>query len=139
MNRIEKIRELRKELSEKEPWISPTYILDSILSIMEEDTIDMDEYPCCGEFETCEKACVPRANYFKENSRTELNKLALSIIKESLKDRSYREVWEANLQMALYDAVFEYRGMHEESFNIKSAYGKLMSEKFMNSVFGVIE
>lgn len=136
MNRYEKIRELRKELSEKEPWISPTYILDNILSIMEEDTIDMDEYPCCGEFETCERACAPRANYFKENSRVELNKLALSILKESLKDEGYRQTWVSNIAMAFYDAYdIRYGHCGYNDYEHRNRGAKL----FMDRLFGEIE
>lgn len=150
MNKLEKIKKLKEEISnemKEDVWgwsgRHSYEILTDILSLMEEDAKDVKQDAlqdvCCGKFETCNEACVPRANYFKENSRVQLNKLALSILKESLKDQSYRFVWEANLETALYDAVRAHRSDHVESWNITDTYGKDMAKIFMNRLFGEIE
>lgn len=153
MNRYEKIAELKREIETEinEPFSgrSPLLIVKDVLSIIEDHdsclrvkynpTKAVVEEPCCGEFKTCNKSCSPRADYFKNNSRAELNKLALSILKESLKDSSYREVWESILQLSLYDAVFDIRGIHEEGCYVRYTYGRQMAKIFMNRLFGEIE
>ena len=99
-------------------------------------TMKSSPEPCCGEYETCEKACVPRADYFKQNSRVELNKLALSILKESLKDEGYRQSWEANIAMAFYDAYHSQYGAFEyNDYEHRNNGAKL----FMSRLFGEIE
>lgn len=142
MNKLEKIRELKKEISceTQEHWgcsgRSSYEILTDILSLMEEDAKEVSEDVCCGKFETCNEACVPRANYFKENSRVELNKLALSILKESLKDSSYRQTWESNIAMAFYDAYVNERGVFVyNGYEHRNRAAKL----FMSRLFGEIE
>lgn len=136
MNKHEKIRELKKELSniQKEPWGGGKTAYDvvmGILSILEDECVGE---VCCGQYETCENACVPRANYFKENSRAELNKLALSILRESFKDKSYRLSWEANIAMAFYDA-YDKNSLTYNEYDHRNNGAKL----FMDRLFGEIE
>lgn len=144
MNKLEKIRELKEEICMvmKQPWgygrTSSEIVLD-ILSILEEDVKEVPQDVCCGKFETCNEACVPRADYFKENSRVELNKLALSILKESLKDKKYRESWEFKIEAALYEAVLKRSGDLIKSENMYSRYGNDMAKVFMDRLFGEIE
>lgn len=150
----EKIKSLKEEIFQgmKEPWgngRTPFEILGDVLSIIEdhdsclriEDNPSIaaaKEEPCCGEFE-CNKACSPRADYFKNNSRAELNKLALSILKESLKDEKYRQSWELKLESSLLQSVLECSNSFTESLNIYNRYGKDMSKIFYDRLFGEIE
>ena len=62
------------------------------------------ERMCCGQYTDCERPCSCRADYWKDQSRVELNKLALSILGESFRnDEGYYMSWKANIAMAFYD------------------------------------
>lgn len=133
MNKLEKIRELKERVDFSKNYVNPydrqpySFLID-ILSIMESDAKEADEYPCCGEFDTCTNACAPRADYWKENKRVELNKLALSILAESFRqDEDYKRTWVDNISMAIYDVGF---GIDERIRRNRAA------ELFLERLFG---
>ncbi len=140
MNKLDnKIRKLREEIRREktEPHNitsrSPWDILDDVLSIMEEGEKEVDPYdqPCCGDFENCTNACAPRADYWKENKRVELNKLALSILTESFRqDPDYKRTWVDNISMAIYEVGF---GIDERIRRNRAA------ELFLERLFGIDE
>ena len=153
MNRYEKIDELKREIETKinEPFSgrSPLLIVKDILSIIEDHDACLrvkdnpnkavEEFPCCGNFETCNTSCSPRADYFKNNSRAELNKLALSILRESLKDEKYRQSWELKLDSSLLESVLKCTNSITKGWDLYHLYGKDMFKIFMDRLFGEIE
>lgn len=86
---------------------------------------------CCCNFEDCNKPCVPRADYWKDQSRVELNKLALSILRESLRnDEGYYMSWKANIAMAFYD---EYCNYFEENKEEKKTVIHVIANEAANT------
>lgn len=112
------------------------YILMNMLELLEdyelENSSDNPEV-CCGDFKNCSDACVVRADYWKNNSRVELNKLALSILKKSLEDENYRQSWIANISMAIYDTHMSSNTDIDKQMRIDAA------NCFIDRLFGGIE
>ena len=89
------------------------------------------ERMCCGQYTDCERPCSCRADYWKDQSRVELNKLALSILRESLRnDEGYYMSWKANIAMAFYD---EYCNYFEENKEEKKTVIHVIANEAANT------
>lgn len=84
-------------------------IEDSKMKARNPDSIYEDPRvtPCCGDWDNCSKACVPRAEFWKNKSKNELNKLALSILCEALNNDEYYEIWKERVTDAFYEAALQ--------------------------------